>query len=114
MKSTEYRTRVIELIELLWSPSEQLRYETDVPHVNVVSEMISMYADETFKPKSEDFLAAFTELEIRDLAMLYGLVCLASTAFESQDVVGVASALKTVEWRSVIEFSKQLHAELRR
>jgi hypothetical protein len=101
-------------MELLASASAQMQYERDVPHVDVVGEMVSMYADDTFRPKSEDFLTAFSEPEIKDLAQLYGLICLAAKAFETESIDGVSSALKTPEWRSVMEFSKYLHEELSR
>jgi hemerythrin-like domain-containing protein len=112
MSRAEYRDRVIELVELLSSASAQMQYERDVPQVDVASEMISMYADDFFHPKSEDFLMAFSEPEIKDLAQLYGMICMAAKAFEDESIDGVSSALKTSEWRAVMEFSKHLYEEL--
>lgn len=69
-KSKQYRNRVVEEIELLARPSEQMKYEHDVPIANVPAELICGFVDDLYHPKSEMFLNAFTEQELKSLAEL--------------------------------------------
>ncbi len=113
-KSKQYRMHVIEEIELLASPPEQMKYEREVPIANVPAELICGFADDLYHPKSELFLNAFTEQEQKSLAELYSKICVASDAFSEHDCHSVADIQKLQEWRTVIAFAKTLLAELRR
>ncbi len=113
-QSKQYRQRVVEQIELLASPSDQMKYERDVPIADVPAELICGFADDLYHPKSELFLNAFTDLELRSLAELYGMICIASKAFTKQDCHCVADIQKTPEWRSVMAFAKDLVVKLKR
>ncbi len=66
--------------------------------------------DDLFHPKSQTFLDAFTEDEIRDLAVLYGLLHLASRKMDETHPRHVAELQKLPEWRSVMTFAKELEA----
>jgi len=113
-ESKKYRKSVIEMIELLGSPSEQMKYERDVPIADVPAELICGFADDLYHPKSELFLNAFTEEELKSLAELYGKICIASDAFTKNKCHSVSDIQKLQEWRAVIAFSKDLIVELRR
>ena len=56
------RAQVIEHIELLSLPSEQLEYERDVPIADVPAELVCGFCDDLYHPKSPEILLAFTEL----------------------------------------------------
>ena len=113
-ESKQYRIRVLEEIELLASPSEQMKYEHDVPIADVPAELICGFVDDLYHPKSELFLNAFTGQELKSLAELYGKICIASDAFTKHNCHSVNDIQKLKEWRSVIAFSKDLIAELKR
>ena len=83
-ESKSYRKRVIEEIELLASPSTQMQYERDVPIADSPSELICQFVDGLYHPKDEVFLNAFTAEELRSLAELYGMLCIASKAFKQR------------------------------
>jgi len=112
-ESKEYRKRVIGHIELLGSPSAQREYERDVPIANVPSELVCGFVNDLYHPKTELFLDAFTEQELRALAELYGMICVANKEFERIGCRSVSDIQKVKEWRSVIAFSKNLAVELK-
>ena len=104
MKSNEYRKQVADHIALLARASEQAEYERRVPIACVPEELVCIFCDDLFHPKSPDFLAAFTEDEIKDLAKLYGLLCSAAEV----NAKSVNEALKSAEWRKAVSFAKTL------
>ncbi|MDH3672107.1 MAG: hypothetical protein OES46_13245 [Gammaproteobacteria bacterium] len=108
-----YRKRVLEHIELLASPSDQMKYERDVPAADVPAELVCGFVDDLYHPKSKVFLNAFTEHELKSLAELYGMVCIASNAFSKMGCRSVAEVQKVAEWRSVMAFAKDLAVELK-
>jgi hypothetical protein len=112
-ESKGYRGRVIEVIECLASPADQMKYERDVPIADVPAELVCGFVDDVYHPKSELFLNAFTEQELKSLAELYGRVCIASGAFTKHDCHSVADIQKLPEWRSVMAFAKDLVVELK-
>ncbi len=73
---------VLDHIGLFARAPLQVRYENDVPIADVPGELVSGFCDDLFHPRSQAFLDAFNEDEIRDLAVLYGLLHLASRSFE--------------------------------
>lgn len=113
-ESKQYRYRVIEEIELLASPSAQMKYERDVPIADVPAELICGFANDLYQPKSDLFLNAFTEEELKSLAELYGMICIASKVFNAKGYHTVSEIQKVPEWRSVMSFAKDLVVELKR
>lgn len=109
---SEMRTLVIDAVTLLAKASEQLEYERDVPHAFIPAELIEIYATDTFHPKNPEFIAAFTEPELKSLARLYGLVCTASDASQKAAVHSVRDLQKLSEWRDVMKFAKDLSSRL--
>jgi hypothetical protein len=113
-ESKAYRQRVVEVIEGLANPLDQMKYEHDVPIADVPAELICGFVDDLYHPKSELFLNAFTSEELKSLAELYGRLCVASDAFAKHDRHCVAEIQKLPEWRSVMGFAKNLVVELKR
>ena len=114
MSSKGLRTIVSEYLGLLASAKAQADYEKDVPGVYVPDEFISRYCDDLFLPKARIFLGAFSEDEVRDLAVLYGMLHIASRRMKEAQPAGVAELQKLPEWRAVMAFAKQLQAKLGR
>ena len=102
------RERVIDCLELLSQPSRQIDYETSVPRANSHGELVSWFSDELFQPKSQQFLDAFTENEIKDLARLYGLL-IESRRLRSSSLVDL---LREPEWRRIARFAMELVATI--
>jgi hypothetical protein len=95
---------VVEHIELLAHPSQQFEYEKTVPIANVPAELVCGFCDDLYDPKSLDFMNAFSESELKDLAELFGLLSVAAKA----NVSSVAELLKSEPWRAVIALAKEL------
>lgn len=97
------RRRVREELELLASPSDQLAYEAALTTAgHAPTELVSSYCDDLFNLKNPDLIAEFSNEELKDLAVLYGLV---RGAFTSPPA-SVAEMLKEPGWRKVVAFAK--------
>jgi hypothetical protein len=102
------RQSVISHLELLSRPSQQLEYEAKVPIANIHCELVSGFCSDLYHPKSQPFLDAFTEDELKDLARLYGLLMETGQL----RVSSVSELLKQPQWRRVVAFAKDLVTEL--
>jgi hypothetical protein len=104
------RKSTIEMIELLSLLSEQLKYEKDVPIADVPAELICMFCDDLYHPKSERFIAEFSEDELKSMAHMYGLLSEAARV----TVHSVTELQKRSEWRSVVSLAKEMSAHYKR
>ena len=98
------RIAIVENIALLASSSAQLAYEKDVPIADVPAELVCMFCDDLYRPKSTQFISEFSESELKDLAHLYGLLVEASKIEAST----VTELLKKERWRTVMQAAKNL------
>jgi len=57
------RKSIKEILEILASKENQIRYELDVPIANVPAELISMWFDDTYHPDSSQHKEAFSAEE---------------------------------------------------
>jgi uncharacterized alpha-E superfamily protein len=108
------RTSILDELAVLASASAQTQYERDVPHAFVAAELIEVFASDLYHPKSPDFIDAFTEAELEDLAHLYGLVHTAGQRMRQTSVHSVSDLQKLPEWRQVMSLAKTLHDRFRR
>ena len=102
------RERVLEYLELLSQPTRQIDYETSIPLANSHGALVSWFCDDLFHPKRRQFLDAFTENEIKELARLYGLLIESRLLRASS----LADLLREPEWRRIVRFAKELAAML--
>ena len=100
------RQSVIEYLDLLSHPSQQLEYDAKVPIAHIHGKLVSQFCGDLFHPKSQQFLDAFTETEIKDLARLYGLLMETGRL----RVSSATDLLTQPQWRRVVEFAKDLRA----
>lgn len=116
MESSTYspRAAVMDQLALLSSASTQREYEQKVPHAFIPTELIEMFTSDIYHPKSVDFISAFSEEELKDLAHLFGLLSSASEKMVASSVGSVIELQKLPEWRSVMDLSKRLHDEFQK
>lgn len=98
------RESTIEMIELLSLPSQQLAYEKNVPIADVPAELICGFCNDLYHPKSEAFIAAFSESELKSMAHLYGLL----SEVAKSTVHSVSDLQKTPEWRLVVALANKM------
>jgi hypothetical protein len=108
------RSTVLDELALLASASAQTEYEKDVPQAFIAGELIERFATDVYRPKSPEFVAAFTEPELKELAQLYGLVHAAAGRLGHERVQSVQELQKLQEWRQVMSLAKTLHDSLQR
>ncbi len=113
-QSHQLRMNIIGHIGILASASAQTDYERDVPIADVPGELICGFVDDIFHPKNPIFLDAFIEDELKDLAELYGMICVANRSFKESSGSGVKELLKLPEWRAVMNLAKDLVTNLER
>ena len=105
------RSRVIEQLQLLSLPSMQREYEaslaTNGRAGHVPTELISGFCDDLFNPKNPEFVGAFSNEEIKQLAHLYGLIVDAFEAVPSS----VREMHLSPSWRRVMSLAKDLYAQ---
>ena len=104
----DIRSSIIDEVELLASAEKQLEYERKSPEVDVPVEIISVYVDDLFNLKSKPFIDSFSEQELKLLAELLGRLCVAADAIERAEYKTMAEVLKLPEWRSLMNFCKDL------
>ena len=102
------RQNVLSYLELLSQPSQQIEYEAKVSIANIQGELVSQFCSDIYRPKNPQFLGAFTEDELKDLARLYGLLMESGRL----RVSSVSELLKQPHWRRTVEFAKDLAATL--
>jgi hypothetical protein len=100
------RQSVLSYLELLSQPSQQIEYEAKVPIANIHGELVSQFCSDIYHPKNQQFLDAFTEDELKDLARLYGLLMESGRL----RVSSVTDLLKQPQWRRIVEYAKDLAA----
>jgi hypothetical protein len=103
------RQSVLSYLDLLSQPSQQLEYEAKVPIAHIHGELVSQFCSDLYYPKSQQFLDAFTQDELKDLAHLYGLLMESGRL----RVSSVAELLKQPQWRRTVEFAKDLLVTIR-
>ena len=105
------RKSVIDELKLLSSARAQMEYEKSLSGAAGLAprELISVFCDDLYHPKSDKFVDAFSEDELKELAHLYGLM---SEVVPTQYVT-VAEMLKSPGWRKVVDLSKQLMSRMK-
>jgi hypothetical protein len=112
-QSHKNRTAVIEQVELLARASAQIDYEKNVPNAFVVAELIEQFVTDLYHPKNPDFVEAFNEDELKELAHLFGVVREASERVQQVNVHSVTELQRLPEWRRVMSLAKRIHANFR-
>jgi hypothetical protein len=65
--STNWRSLVLEALDLIGSRDEQLQYEHAVPNVDITSELVSIWFDQVYHPDHDQFSSAFSVKELGSL-----------------------------------------------
>lgn len=98
------------MIELLSLPSKQMEYEKNVPIAEVPAELICGFCDDLYHPRSESFIAEFSEDELKAMTHLYGLLSEAAKV----SAHSVTELQESRKWRSVVSLAKEMSAHYKR
>ncbi|WP_041590079.1 hypothetical protein [Teredinibacter turnerae] len=63
-----HRVNIVGLLQLIASEEEQERYQEEVPFVSVPNEMCCQWFDDFYHPDFNEFVAEFTEEELRSFS----------------------------------------------
>jgi hypothetical protein len=62
-----HRVNIINVLQLIAAPTEQLRYQAKAP-VNVAHELVNQWFDDFYHPTSPQFASEFSKQELETLA----------------------------------------------
>lgn len=57
------RQEIIEFLKLLGNKENQLKYQNEVPSINVINELICEWFDDLYHPLQDSFLNSFSDVE---------------------------------------------------
>lgn len=60
----QMRSQILELLQLFSSEELQLKYERDVPHVDITAELVSMWFDDLYDPEDRQLPTCFKMHEL--------------------------------------------------
>jgi hypothetical protein len=63
-----HRVNVINTLQLIAAPSEQLEYQQNAPGINVATELVNQWFDDFYHPGDAKFDAEFSPRELETLA----------------------------------------------
>ena len=63
-----HRVNIINTLQLIAAPSEQLEYQQNAPGINVATELVNQWFDDFYHPGDAKFDAEFTPRELETLA----------------------------------------------
>ena len=100
------RGNVIEDLQTLASPAAQLKFQRDVPFVNVSVELICNWFDGHYFPDAPEFVALFSEDEWKALAEFSALFDEVTAKFDGANYPEIEELLRSTSWQRVIEAAK--------
>ena len=108
-----YRDRLIDVIGSLASGAEQLAYEADVPITYVPDELTCQFFDDSFHPKTPEFIAELSADELKEICIFSGYLQIASDEVHSNGSPRVTDVLKLPRWREMMKFAAKTTATLK-
>ncbi len=98
-----YRVQLKDCLDTLASGEELLAYEKNVPIAYIPHEIACQFFDDFYHPKTDEFLKAFSQDEIKEIGILSGYLHIALQALDSRGHPSVNEVLKLPEWRSMMK-----------
>ena len=95
------RPVMIELLELLASPEQQVDYERNVPQAFIPDELVCMWFDDLYIPQDAYFRSCFSEAELAAMADFH-------TFYEKHEkelpraVEGIAAWIEDETWQRIM------------
>jgi hypothetical protein len=103
-----YRECLIDVISTLASGEAFLEYEAKVPIAYVPDEIVCQFFDDHYHPKSAEFIAEFSEDELKEIGIFSGFLQMGSDAVDEAGSPDVAACLKLPDWRRMMKRAKML------
>jgi hypothetical protein len=96
-EQSEYRERIVDVLELIADAEAQIEYQHSVPHVDVASELFNQW-DDAYHPKDAQFRSQFESDELRALEVFAELVDVVA-AETPQQLPVLTEFINTESWR---------------
>lgn len=112
MDSAEFRLvirgNIRDTLDLWGSAEQQLRYESNVPHVYVPLEMFHWWFDDYYHPDSPDWVAFFSAAEVEAMSNFNGVLDSDDATLEAALASGasVARLQELPIWRALMEAAR--------
>jgi len=99
--AVQWREIVVGHLKVLASERQQLKYERNVPRVDITQELLCGWFDDSYHPDDAHFRSCFTEMELKAIADF--------NAYFDQQTARLPASTETVttwllssEWRGVM------------
>ena len=105
MKTVDWRKIIREVLRLLASEEEQLAYEKNVPHVDITTELLCGWFDDSYHPENDGFRSCFKCHELDALAS-FGLFYNERSSRLPESQGTVRTWLQSSIWQEVMSEAK--------
>lgn len=95
-----FRSRIVDLLDLISDPNAQLDYQSRVPYVDVAAELFNQW-DESYHPSDPCFLGQFSPSELAALAVFAGVIDEVADATPAQ-LPPLVDFMKTKHWERLM------------
>jgi hypothetical protein len=95
------RRLINEHLQLLSSKEEQLQYQRNVPHVNIITELVCCWFDDAYWPDDETFCSGFSKEELLAMAEFSGVFEAVLASMQSE-VADIAVYVETPQWSQLL------------
>ena len=95
----QLRKNVIEDLHLLASTKEQVKFQRQVPFVNISNELVCNWFDGSYHPVDEAFCGAFSEAELKTLAKFNQVFDHVLSSFEEPNMPEIQALIQTDQWK---------------
>ncbi len=110
MSDTEYRAiyrhNIIEDLETLASPEKQLKFQHDVPFVNISVELACNWFDGDYLPDEPKFVALFSAIEWKAIVEFSTIFDSVTAEFDNVNYPEISELLERADWHRVIEAAR--------
>jgi hypothetical protein len=110
--SDNFRARVLEILELVADAEAQRQYQASVPYVDVPAELFNQW-EESFFPASDQFRAAFNDVELGALRRFDLVVNDVSTQTPKQ-LPALDAFVRTAAWQRLSDAARATLRDLKR
>jgi len=96
------RKNIKENLQTLSSTEEQLDYQRNVPHVNIIDELVCGWFDDTYWPDDKIFRSGFSEEELKAMSE-FSQIFEAVLASVQNEVPQIEAYVKAPEWARLLQ-----------
>lgn len=88
---------------MMSSVEQQLKYQHDVPFVDITVELICMWFDEAYLIEYEEFMLGFSKKEMKSMSDFSKVFEDVIASFPDRELPGITNLVEMPQWKRVVE-----------